>query len=64
MKRYSHALDIAFEVISSKSDGEDITPTQLRMAILKRVIEANDTEILDICLPPFDSCEIDEEDGS
>jgi hypothetical protein len=37
MIRYNHMLDIAFEVISEKEDGSDITPEQIHLAIKKRL---------------------------
>jgi hypothetical protein len=44
MTKYNHMLDIAFEVISEEDDGSDITPEQIHVAILKRLVslaEAN-----------------------
>ena len=37
MPKYNHMLDIAFEVISEKEDGSDITPEQINLAIKKRL---------------------------
>ena len=37
MTKYNHMLDIAFEVISEKEDGSDITPEQIHLAIAKRL---------------------------
>ncbi len=48
MIRYNHMLDIAFEVISEKEDGSDITPEQIHLAIKKRLAslaEANEYDI-------------------
>ena len=48
MTKYNHMLDIAFEVISEEDDGSDITPEQIHVAILKRLVsfaEANEYDI-------------------
>lgn len=48
MPKYNHMLDIAFEVISEKEDGSDITPDQIHVAILKRLeslAEANEYDL-------------------
>ena len=62
MTKYNHMLDIAFEVISEEDDGSDITPEQIHVAILKRLVsfaEANEYDIggaIGIC----DTYEIEE----
>lgn len=48
MPKYNHMLDIAFEVISEEDDGSDITPEQIHVAILKRLVslaEANEYDL-------------------
>jgi len=48
MTKYNHMLDIAFTVISEKQDGSDITPEQIHVAILKRLVslaEANEYDL-------------------
>jgi hypothetical protein len=63
MPRFNHMLDIAFEVISEDEDGSDITPEQVHVAILKRLVslaEANEYDIggaIGIC----DTYEIEEQ---
>ena len=62
MPKYNHMLDIAFEVISEDEDGSDITPEQIHVAILKRLVsfaESNEYDIggaIGIC----DTYEIEE----
>ena len=62
MAKFNHMLDVAFEVISEKADGSDITPEQIHVAILKRLVslaEANEYDIggaIGIC----DTYEIEE----
>jgi len=66
MTKYNHMLDIAFEVISEEDDGSDITPEQIHVAILKRLVslaESNEYDIggaIGIC----DTYEMKEEDGT
>jgi hypothetical protein len=38
MAKFNHMLDVAFEVISEKADGSDITPVQIHAAIAKRLV--------------------------
>jgi hypothetical protein len=63
MPRYSHMLDIVFEIISEEEDGSDITPEQIHAAIAKRLVslaESNEYEIggaIGIC----DTYEIEEQ---
>ena len=65
MTKYNHMLDIAFEVISEDEHGSDITPEQIHVAILKRLVslaESNEYDIggaIGIC----DTYEIEEETG-
>lgn len=58
MTRYNHAFSLAFEVISSKEDGSDVTQEQLALAIRKRVSNLIDNnEMLEAVGPPFDTFE-------
>ena len=64
MTKYSHMLDIAFEVISEEDDGSDITPEQIHVAIAKRLVslaESNEYEIGG-AIGISDTYEIEEED--
>ena len=48
MTKYNHMLDIAFEVISEEDDGSDITPEQIHVAILKRLVSLAESNEYDI----------------
>ena len=58
--RYNHALDIAFEVISNKEDGSDITNDMLRTALTKRIKMIDDCDLIEACGAPFDTYEMDD----
>lgn len=66
MPKWNHAFDFAFEVISEKEDGSDVTPAMLLAACRARLarIEAENggAEMLEAC-GRFDSflCEGEEE---
>ena len=44
VKRYNHAYDVAFSLVSNDPEGKDVTPAMLRAALLRRVadLDAND----------------------
>ena len=46
---FNHAYDIAFEVLSAKEDGSDVTPKMLREAIRVRLATLNNDEIMTEC---------------
>lgn len=46
---FNHAYDIAFEVLSAKEDGSDVTPRMLREAIRARLATLNNDEMLEAC---------------
>ena len=48
MAKYNHMLDIAFEVISEDVHGSDITPEQIHVAILKRLVSLAESNEYDI----------------
>jgi len=48
MTKYNHMLDIAFEVISEDEHGSDITPEQINVAILKRLVSLAESNEYDI----------------
>ena len=58
MPKYSHGFDIAFEVISEREDGEDVTSEMVNEAIKIR-LKTNKDNLLDIC-HVFDTVEVDE----
>lgn len=47
MSKYSNMYDIAFEVISHNDDGSDITGDMVRTAILKKLSDLSDDEIME-----------------
>lgn len=55
MTRYNHALSIAFEVTSNEEQGEDISGGMLREAILKRLNNLNDNELVEAVGAPYDT---------
>tara|TARA_R100001510_G_C7564958_1_gene143608 strand:+ start:94 stop:270 length:177 start_codon:yes stop_codon:yes gene_type:complete len=55
---FNHAYDFAFEVISKKEDGEDVTPVMLRQACLERITKISDQEIMEAC-GLFDTFEVE-----
>ena len=57
---FNHAYDFAFEVISQKEDGEDVTPTMLRQACIERIKGISDREILEAC-GLFDTFKMEDE---
>ena len=59
--KYNHALTIAFEVISKHPKGEDITPQQMRDAIIARLASIDDKELMEATMPPYDTYEMDDE---
>ena len=64
MTKYSHMLDIAFEVISEEDDGSDITPEQIHVAIAKRLVSLAEANEYDIggAIGITDTYEIEEQD--
>ena len=60
MTKYNHAFDIAFEVISNRVDGIDVTADMLRAALEKRIKLLVGDEIIEACGHPFDTYEIEE----
>ena len=55
---WNHAYDFAFEVVSQKEDGEDVTAAMLRQACVERIKSISDREILEAC-GLFDSFEVE-----
>jgi hypothetical protein len=59
MPKYSHAYDIAFEVISDNENGDDVTPEMLVQALLTRIILlSTDEEMIEATGCPFDTYEV------
>jgi len=58
MKKYNHAFDIAFSIVSAHPSGEDITAEQALDAIIERVKKAYASgELLEAMGAPFDTYE-------
>lgn len=62
--RWDHAFTFAFTLESGRADAEDVTPAELIAACRKRLnsIEGDNGgfEMLEACLPPYDSTEVSE----
>lgn len=66
MPMYNHAFDIAFEVVSSDPKSLDITPADIKIALLKRINQLDATitkdrpegEWLEAIGAPIDTYEI------
>jgi hypothetical protein len=62
MPRYSHAYTLAFELENDNEDG-DATKEELFFAVLRRlanIMEDGGGEMLEACLPPYDTHDIEE----
>ena len=58
MTTYNHAYSIGFAVEHSvHPEGADVTPFQLRQAILKRLASIDDNELEEACDAPWDTYE-------
>ena len=57
VRRFNHACELAFTVISEDLNGEDFTGPMLREAILKRLASIGDAELLEAVGAPFDTFE-------
>lgn len=55
MTHYSHAYDIAFELVSQDPEGKDVTPDMISDALVTRLMTMSDTETLEATGAPFDS---------
>lgn len=60
---YNHAYDIAFSVRgSTHPEGDDLKAPMLRAALLKRIHDLSDDELLEALGAPFDSYEEETKD--
>ena len=56
MKKYNHAVTLAFEVISEGPNGNDITPAMLKEALLQRMVNLDtDGAWIEAIYPPYDT---------
>jgi hypothetical protein len=61
--RYSHAYTIAFEIESGRKSGSDVTAEMIRAAIIKRIENLPDDELVNEAVgSPYDSSGLDGED--
>lgn len=61
-RKFNHALTLAFEAISERKDGDDLTPAMLRAALMRRIIQLDEEGAwLEACLAPFDTYEMEGE---
>lgn len=61
VRTYNHMFTLAFECVSLDEDAEDITPDQLRAALLRRIIDLDEGEAwLEATGGPDDTYEEDE----
>ena len=55
---YNHAYTFGFEVPgSTDASGDDVSPEQLRIAIMRRIASIPDAEMLEACGAPYDTME-------
>lgn len=60
MKKYNHAYDIGFSLISSTEDASDVTPEMFRTALVNRIEQLDkDNEWAEVVHAPFDTYEED-----
>ena len=57
--RYSHAYSLGFEISSCQFDGEDVSGSLLRRAIISRLNKLTDSELTEACGAPFDTHEVE-----
>lgn len=61
MPKFDYAFDIAFSVLSDEPEGKDVTPAMFRAALLRRIIELDETNTWEeACGVPYDAAEIDQ----
>ena len=60
-KKYNHMFDMAFSLESFDSDGDDVTASDIRLAIMRRLASLDDEELLEAIGMPLDTYEIEEE---
>lgn len=58
---YNHVFDIDFTVISYEKDRYDITPAQVRLAIIERIASLTDPELFEAVgwRDTYDHAEVD-----
>lgn len=61
MPKFNHAYTFSFEVESNHEEGADLTGLDLRKALIARLNDLSDNDMLEAC-EPFDTFEIEEEE--
>lgn len=59
--KYSHACDLAFEVLSNDRHGRDLTPNMYRIALKKRIDELDRTNTWDEGIGLYDTFKTEDE---
>jgi hypothetical protein len=62
MPKFNHAYTLSFEITSKHEEGEDLTGLDLRKALLKRLDNLSDDDMLEAC-EPFDTFEIEDDEA-
>lgn len=62
MPKFNHAFTLAFSLVSGDENGEDVTPQMLRTALLKRIVDLDESrpdqgEWIEAVGPPYDTHE-------
>jgi len=61
MPKFNHAYTFSFEVTSNHEEGEDLTGLDLRKALMARLDDLSDNDMLEAC-EPFDTFEIEDDE--
>jgi len=61
MPEFNHAYTFSFEVTSNHEEGEDLTGLDLRKALMARLDDLSDNDMLEAC-EPFDTFEIEDDE--
>jgi hypothetical protein len=59
MPKFNHAYTLSFEITSNDEEGADLTGLDLRKALLARLDDLSDNDMLEAC-EPFDVFEIED----
>ena len=58
--RWNHAFTIGFEVISRTQDAEDVTAACIRRAVIAKLANSTDMEVIENAGAPFDTYQVDD----
>ena len=63
IRKFNHVFDLAFVVISSDKDGEDVSPNMYRAALKKRMDELDRLNVWEEAIgAPLDTYEMEKEE--